>query len=254
MGGPPLGGLLGPLPIPSGLGGSLASGGSVIPTDALVEWWKINEGTGTNVVNYVDAANYATISGSSAPTWSDSDLEFVYTADSFLLSAIAGSCDFSGTVPMSVSTWININVIPGGTAAIFSHENPAAILEGWSLLTISGAPAMVYQDSSGSNSVLIGNNTLSDSVLYNVVATFTGVGNSGGQGMSLYVNGVMQTGTGSGFGFTAPVSNGTVSCIGNRSNGSLPFSGSIGDVRIYNIALDQTQVTYLYNQGQLGPQ
>jgi hypothetical protein len=82
---------------------------------------------------------------------------------------------------------------------------------------------------------------------------FTYDGSAGANGITLYVDGKLESMTTLSFGGSGPFALGHNTFeIGKRSyvSSPTPFSGSIDDVRIYNRALSAQEVLQLYNAGK----
>lgn len=76
------------------------------------------------------------------------------------------------------------------------------------------------------------------------------VATSDGATVNIYVNGVLDKSLSYSTSFAHGSSNDNIQMGQNLSTAAQPFKGAIDDVRIYNRALSQTEITELYNQGK----
>lgn len=132
----------------------------------------------------------------------------------------------------TVSLWFKPTIAFSGNTGVQQHFACGA-----REFYFSGSSSLLYyflaDDTTSSNS----NSSSWGAIWYHVVAT------SDGTIVKMYINSVVQTGTGNATGKnffynTTPVT---------ISRSSAGFKGSISDVRIYNHALSQTEITSLYN-------
>lgn len=154
-----------------------------------------------------------------------------------------GSLDF-GTGAFSASVWVKPDVV-GFTRELVNKwqrsSNPTNQTWGISINSLDRILFSIM-DNIGTNFTAQSNSTVSANVWEFIVATRDSSGN-----MSLYRNGSKQTSTNN---TTTSVSNTEVVKIGSgHTNVDAPksvFDGLIDDVRVYNRALTQSEITQLY--------
>jgi Concanavalin A-like lectin/glucanases superfamily len=144
------------------------------------------------------------------------------------------------TGSMTISAWINSSSFPIDDAAIVSKRG----VNGFQLdTTVDTGPRTIgfkLTNSSGATMVRYGATTLLPNTWYYV----TGVYNATAQTIDVYLNGVLDNGVLQGT-VTSSQQNSTLNVTVGRRSGStgFEFSGRIDDMRIYNSALTQAQIT-----------
>lgn len=247
MGSPPQGGILGILPIPVGLGGSLANGGGL---PAAIHFWPMNEGTGSTFFDQIGTINLTAqnISWSSLTGMGPVPVAgFNGTNSSAVASAVSSSLNFNGTTSFSVAFWIDT---PRTASETFfgNFEASGGTFTGFEITT-GGA--------SGIGLGLVNNLNTSDSVFYldgstqPTSATFLSVSYDGlntSTSAKLYINGVSTALSGSGL-VTTNFSSTQPFLVGSRNDGSNPYQGAMAYMRVWNQVLTPTQVSTLFASG-----
>ncbi len=109
---------------------------------------------------------------------------------------------------------------------------------------ISAGDGVVFIIGDGGNThIHLSNREITQSGWYHVVVVFENTNES-----TIYINGVADD-SGLGAGFSNAMDNSDAVVIGAESDGDLPFSGQIDDVRVYNYALTRQQILDVMNQG-----
>ncbi len=153
--------------------------------------------------------------------------------------------NYDNTDNFSISAWVYPTSLPTITMVVSNSLGGLAYL-GYALYISSGAPLFrYYQNGTSTGSKLQYQSTLSINTWYHIVATFE----SGT--VKLYVNGVVNTTSQSGSGFTGSTDlSGSEFKIGSiYPTNTYSFSGDLDEVSFYNRVLTQTQVNSLYSAG-----
>ncbi len=225
----------------------------------LVAYWNYNEGSGNVLYNtYGSDANDGVITGatytSGRPGAGDA-LDFSGSGGNYVLVAednfAFGKSDFT------ISTWFNASEIDPEDnthkfmfstydgAGGFTNTGYTLSLVRGGLSTTGRAEFKVFGDASGPATV-ISNNALDDGSWHNVV----GVVSNGN--LSLYIDGVLQTSTDSYATDTIANPSQNLTIGRQRESSTLHnFDGLLDDTAVFDIALDQSQITTLYTQGPL---
>jgi hypothetical protein len=94
-------------------------------------------------------------------------------------------------------------------------------------------------------------NTLVDDRWYHLVFTYNGV--AGASGREVYIDGVQQTGSHAGNTAVLALANSDLYLASNYSPGNqYHFGGLISNFKLYNVALEPSEVRKLYNLGRTG--
>lgn len=220
-------------------------GGGSIPAANLVDWFKMNEASGTTFLNssVANSTNTATTTSS----WVGANATFSGTQ--LATSLNSNAFNFTGAAPFSVSAWIN----PANNSTnmgIIGNENVGNGFQGWTLLLLGGVLYTAIGGGVGLFSSQQGITAVAANVLQHVAMVYNGNGHA--SGLTLYVNGVAIAMTSTADNFAGSgAATGLSAFIGNRSDSSLGFTGVIGDIRIFNIALTQAQIAGLFAGGDI---
>lgn len=208
---------------------SVAAGGS--GDASLVVWWKFNG----DALDSSGNGNNATVNGAVLATGATG---VTNTAYSFMSSASAQTivAPFSSsTGPITYSAWVNPSALPAEKSTIIESMSPYGNY--MSLNTDSSLVSYRYgitpagYQSSGTGTINL-NQWNFTTVTWN------------GANVILYVNGVLKNTVGiTGTGLVS-----TNLLVGAEST-ARQFVGSIDDVRVYNRALSNTEITALYTAG-----
>lgn len=215
-------------------------------TVGLVSHWKMDDTSGTPIKD-------SSLNGNDG-TWSDSSGNDVTEektngqigtaitfdgVDDYIKSSSANNI----TYPTSFSAWVKTPTAHNGLIVSYERENSS--MGTFGLLINSSGTARLSTKVGSSNGVGINSTSNIDTNLWTHIVGVMETGNTG----RIYVNGVLEN-TGA---IDAPITGTSHHYIGaiNASGSGLIkfFNGSIDDVRIYNRALSDADVTELYNQG-----
>jgi hypothetical protein len=202
-------------------------------TGKLVGWWKFDESTGTIAADSSGNGNNGTLKGN--PVWRPTGGK---TGGAIELSGkgdyveISNESAFDITGQITVSAWVNITDVPQEWTGIVTKGDSA-----WRLST--SFAKNIFHFGVSSRDYINGQATVDSGQWHNVVCVYDG------QKISIYVDGkpdisMPQTG---------PIAtNDFPVCIGeNIELKGRCFHGLIDDVRIYNYALSENDITELYS-------
>lgn len=227
-------------------------GGPFLPADGLVGYWKLDEVSGSTVIDYASANNgtYTDSDGAAANVKSQGGVHggaLDFSGHRVALGA-PDDLDFSGTNAFTISAWVK----PGDTNGEYVFQRGAGTTSNgsysfWRYPFDQTRWQAVIQ----SDSAFLG--TLSAPGTVNVGEWALMTVTWDGTNLSIYENGV-QLGTNSDGGFTGLADNPTPAyqqtSIGSagRSDANY-FNGSIDDVAVYDRALSPAEITGMYNAG-----
>lgn len=227
-------------------------------TNGLVGYWTFdaNKLAGASVYDSSISANNGSITNGAVPTIGKVGQALILNGSNQNVSIPdSNSLDFSSSY--SVSTWVygtSYNVASNkwigivtkgntGEAAVNNHNyilgynNNAGFGAGYRWL-------FDLEDSAGANCDLLGNAPAATSTWYHLVGVFDNPNDI----MSLYVNGELQ---GQAACTLTPNTNALPVLVGDDAHSSsIPWTGKIDDVRIYNRALSEEEAKALYNMGR----
>ena len=211
-------------------------------SSGLVGYWKMDEGTGPTATDFSGNNNTGTLaSGDSAPTWSSgkfgTGLDFDGSND-YVFSQ--SSSDISGLTQMTVSVWVNSQT-----------ASTQYLISKWSSLQftsrIDAQKNIWFFSGSGSNNFAETATSLTADTWQLVTLVYDGTASTNSGRLKIYFDAVSQP-----LNFTGTIISSipTGSDIYNfgrlSSSGGGYFNGSIDEVRIYNRALDPSEVKALY--------
>jgi hypothetical protein len=153
-------------------------------------------------------------------------------------ASTADSADFTFAGDFTIAAWVVVDATNTASRQIAYHYAPS---QGWNLYTSSSFNGKFAFDvivTSSANA--IANSATVLGALYHVV----GVRTSGT--LNLYVNGAVQTDTGSKSG---TLNAATSFWLGVDRTLTGDFDGKIFDVKLFNVALSAAQILALYNDG-----
>jgi hypothetical protein len=141
---------------------------------------------------------------------------------------------------LTISAWIKITRTSGGTADIVGQYDGLNLQYTFEVNRTAGKLSALANHSTVA---VTGNTTLKINTWYH--AALVRSGSTGSWTYTLYLNGV-QDGTATVGGSTEPQTSASIGTLGAFN--TFYFPGSIDEVRMYNRALSQQEVTNLYNQ------
>ncbi len=235
-----------------------------------VGWWKMNECAGTSIGDSSGNDNTGTLTigatvpqtsagtcqdGLSTSAWYngssgkyDSSINFDGVDDYTSIGTNKSKLAFQRTNPFSVSAWIKPNAGMTNYAGVVYNQDASAY-DGWGLGIYSEDGLHAILGTSGADKYYVYiDSGLTLATWNHVLMTYDG--SQDASGIKLYINGVSKTvvigdnDAGASIDYTSANSE-----IGRRPYSSIYFSGRIDDARVYNYALNTTQIKTLYNQG-----
>jgi hypothetical protein len=212
----------------------------------------------TNLVLYYDPSNSSSYSGSgtvlndlsgngltgtlSATTFTNPYFTYngtnstTFTADNSLLEP--GSGDFT------IEIWVNQSVI-AGSGRVLIAKTDSGLAAGWGYgIRTNAAGATYLEVGNGTTSLTSPSFTATTNTWYQFVGVFTNIASNS---IGLYVNGASQ-GSNS-HSFTSVKNTTSPLYVGSFNGGQFPqwLNGSVGIVRIYDVALTFSQITQNFN-------
>lgn len=156
--------------------------------------------------------------------------------------------DGSSDSPFSIAAWVYVPSSPVSTQVIVSKYTTAGNLREWYFSLSSGKLSIVFYDETLTKRLIVNSNsTLDVSGWHHVVMTYNGEGSSG---ITLYVDGAAVNSSINDNGYGAMDNHAADVIIGAYQVGiSGLYNERLDDIRIYNVAIDATIVTALYNSG-----
>jgi hypothetical protein len=207
----------------------------------LVGQWKM----GGNAKDSSPYGNNGTVSGATLTTDRKGQTNKAYGFDGVNNYITVPTQSYFMQTPMSVELWVkldNLASLKTVDQTFFRKSHSVSPWASWTVYQSSTNDKVFFAvcPSSGScNYDCYSDSALATGVWYHIVGTIDGSYN-----MKIYVNSVLQAHTGN-LGMSMFSSDGTVRIGGNATQ--YPTTGSIDDVRIYNRALSQSEVTSLYD-------
>jgi len=231
----------------------------LIVSNGLIAYWSFNENIGTIVRDFSGNNNTGSLSFSGSngviPIWSNGILNNTLTfngTSSFVKIGDNSNFNFINST-CSISVWFKTTANAYQVVIANNLAGTVGISGGWDIeIQPNGS---VISGLKNSNAVdvayFVTNNIFNDGNYHHVVAIITTSTTVNANNVfSMYIDGTSVSGTRTGSAATYPSSFTTAMFIGKRLSGSNQgfFNGSIDEVRIYNRALSQSEITLLYNR------
>jgi hypothetical protein len=221
-------------------------GGPDIP-DSGVSRWAFDEGSGSTAIDEW-GGNDASIVGATYTTASQVGshaLEFDGVGDEVNAGDPAdGSLDF-GTGDFSIAVWVNINDLQ--TNRVLAAKNNSQSGDGWSFEVLSDGRVAWYRGNgaTANNLSQVADSTLSTSTWYLLTATI-----DYNTEVSIYINDA-EASYSNIYSNWASVSNSYDFRIGRHEGLARDMDGKMDDPRIFDKELSSTEVSNLYNTGNI---
>ena len=221
----------------------------------LVNWWKLNEGIGTNCNDSSPNTNNGTMTNMEAGDWVDgpngeNTLDFD-GANEFISISKSISYNEYITDAISISFWTKFDNAASTYMYLqdFSNVTNDQLYRGLYLQYTSNYIVFATGASGATTDTRSNSSTMSADVWYNVVVTAE-LG-SGAGGAKIYINGSDDTHTSSNHtNFTKSLVDYMYMCGYFHTNGtgfSQFLNGKLSDFRVYNRVLTATEVSNIYN-------
>jgi len=205
----------------------------------LAGYWKLDDGSGTSATDSSTNGNTGTLTN--GPTWTTGQVGGALDFD--------GSNDYvtmgdqsvhEGMAAMSLAGWIKMDNLPAANYFVISKSSGI----GQYRLAISSAGIPTFVVATNNNAWYSAGTTANGATALTTSTWIHLLGTYDGQYVRLYVNGVL-AGTGSQAISGAIVSNTSEFRLSYDTYGNY-FNGQIDEVRIYNRALSESEVSDLY--------
>lgn len=202
--------------------------------NGLVSWWRMNEGSGTVAADVLATANDGTLN---APAWTTGKQggALVFDGNDRVTCSNRGALD--GSTPFSVTAWVKVNSGANADAVVVQQRAANGYNGQYQVkVTAAGKAGFYVYGNSAEQFNFAGATSINDGKWHHVAAVRDGSGNA-----FIFVDGVRDgsvTGT-TVRGLAGSIDVG-IGCDIRDSNKF--FRGAIDDVRVYNIALSQSQV------------
>lgn len=223
--------------------------GAIPPPDittGLVGWWKMTEGSGTNIPDSSGNNNAGTITGA---TWSERHGQKCLVFDGNDKVTIQDSASLTSST-ITMAAWVDAPSSPGYGAVM----DRAGYVPGWTPMSC----AMMFHDNSSVTqdgqtfNVLNGELSISSSINGNSRSVTAQISHNrwhhivviaGATGTKIYRDGILQSSAASS---TLQIGNGYGLYLGYRLTNGSYFSGAMRDVRYYNRGLLAADVAALF--------
>jgi len=239
----------------------------------LVGWWQLNDGSGTTAADSSGYGNNGNLVN--APSWITGHISGGWVSGQLgtgALSFVSASSQYvtmgrpaitDGASSATWSAWIKATTLPGGNAAIISRWDGSAQDHFILRLNSSGSVCAYIANTvndTGSNDGCTGAGLIATGNWYHILVSYNGTLSGNSNRLGIYVtkgtSGLPPSQTflsaqALTFSGTIPASldSGATSPydIGAYNNTNEYFNGSIDDVRVYDRALNASEVAEIYN-------
>jgi len=215
------------------------SGVLVTTIPGLMGYWKMDEGSGTQLRDSSGFGNNASTLGS--PAWTPVANGFALTLNGSTHAVVSDQVNLNATTALTLAAWVKPNVL--ATQDLISRATFGSV-DGYALSLLSSGKASVHFNQASSGDIYRLDSSTSYPVTGNtwmhVAATYDG------STMRLYINGVEEDWTPGPAAIAASALN---VGIAGQSNGSRRYRGDMDDVRIYSRALTPAEVAALASSG-----
>ncbi len=215
---------------------------------ALVGYWAFEEGLGTTVHDMSGNGNNGTLEGSPLPNWVAGRFQYALqfaAADSQFVSLSSQTNFPSGAGARTVSAWVYLTSYSSGNEGVFTYG--ADTTNEFFSMSISAA-GLIYLNVVGSNNTFFTSLTVPLNTWAFIAIVYDGTTNI--TGYVITASGIQSQALTIGSALSTTISGGSAN-IGLNQNTGIYFTGVIGEVRLYNVALSAAQVSALYNLSPL---
>src|ERR1035437_571409 len=229
----------------------------------LVGYWPMDDGSGSVVTDASSAHDNGTFSGT--VSWTAGNVgsgAAQFTGSNYMSIPDNSGLDFGTSTPFSVSVWVKTT----GSSGVFINTNPAASNVPGYLVGFDGRGLYVdlrLSSAGSTNDCVIGdvNNstTINDGNWHHIVAVVNRNPTCTINDVTMYIDHAAQSdkvdessanATNQNLTGSAPIAIGGVQDYFSTITGA--FTGSLDDLRIYNRALNSSEVNQLYQMGSAG--
>lgn len=216
-------------------GAGIVRNGLVLHLDAANK--KSYPGSGTSVIDISSTGNNGTLlNGVAYSTNNNGYFSFDGTNDT--IDCGPATQIGSSLTGLTVSAWINTN----SASSQCILENGTTYTTNTFYLFQENQSYFTFEVYGGAYDVVYANYVYQLNTWYNLVGVW-----SSGSPVDMYTNGVVTNGTRGGSTRTTLINGNTNLFVGTRAGTQYPFSGNIGDVKIYNRALSAAEIQQNFN-------
>jgi hypothetical protein len=213
------------------------------PTASLVGYWLMGDGD-----------TFPTITDHAREGFSDNYLVFDGSNEYITMGDVA-ELNFTHTDPFSSSAWIRWTTTH--TGIVVSKAENGGLFPGWFVDVFdsgggnTGSILFILRNTDPTNKLSVtAPASLNDNIWHHVVSTYDGSTNA--SGVSIYIDGIVQSLTINDDTLSATSSTTAPFNISGRDDGAFVFDGQIDDVAVYDKELTSGEVTTIYNNGLPG--
>ncbi len=214
-----------------------------------IAWWPMDDGVGTEVEDLSIYENNGTLMNMEGGDWKagkigDHSLE-LDGVDEYINCGKEFIFDFERTNAYTLSSWVKTSSANG---SIISKMNTTNNNRGFDVYCNNTGVivANIVHDLDSNAITVKGSTAIDDGEWHFIVVTYDGSSNA--TGVKIYIDDSLDNLTTLKNNLNDTIKNGANFSIGARA-GDNYFSGYIDDVRIYNFALSQSDITWLNNSG-----
>jgi len=204
----------------------------------LVGWWPLHRTAG-DAVDLSGGRNDGTISGTTRGVAGRGGLQ-AYSFGGAGDYVNIGDVDVAEVEPMTVALWVNPDLSSSGYPISKRYYSSSSDQQGWGIYIVDTGEVRIYTSYGSSSDTTTLSSSLTAGSWDHLAFTITN-----GQGLTAYSNGSVDT--------TASLSSlptTTVDLVvGAFSDKSSEYPGDIDDVRLYDRALSDAEITRLYEWG-----
>lgn len=236
----------------------------VMTDDYLVAHWEFDAGTGSVAYDATDVNNEGAVTGAS---WIAGVITAFYNpfalsfdgSDDIVTVSNTADLSFDSDDAFTISAWTKASSFGGYETIVQKMDDSTGAQPGFVLTLANGVPQLWLQSNYAAGEYLqVGSTTvLAPNAWNHVAVTYDGSGDA--SGVRIYLNDVDTTGSIGHDNLAGSIVNAGEVEIGNRNGGSFQqLSGDVDDVRVYETALNSTQVSALAggacNAGVVAPE
>lgn len=220
-------------------------------TDDYKNYWTFDDATGRSVADTKGGQNGVLTGSSTGLGWAGGKIGTALAMDGVSGEGVALPNGFLSGSQGSLSVWFRMEDLSDRNIVFSAKSVTDSNLFAALMVQYEGRPQFVFRtDPAGNNRLVQGSTILNKNEWYNLVFT------ANAQGYKMYVNGLPLTVTGDSIGrWFSDLTNQQLSYrIGTSEANPLigSFNGYLDDMRIYDRALSDSEVTALYNEGNAG--
>jgi hypothetical protein len=230
----------------NGCGGVPGTGGG--PVLGLPEQWLMHDGSGSTFADATANANTITASNITWGTGMGVPSPIFNGTNSSAVAAQTAITDFDGTKPFSVSIWVN--PAANGSTFVGNLLPSSSNFTGWELGLQDSVGQITFFliNSYPGNYIIVQTLTsVTFGTPQNVILTYDGSQHV--SGVTIYISGIAQPFGTTNDTFTGSSASGAPITVGNRVDGSTPYTGSMSNLQIFSGVLSTGQIAAIQTAG-----